>query len=198
MFHPGTLPKMKPLNSDSQTSSYQHNMTAKGAAQKVVACNIIRNKTPRHQHLSNYYLCFKRTQVFLQYMNICDCLCGLVVRIPGYRSRWPGFDSQCYQIFWEIVGLERGPLSLVSTIEELLGRNSSGSGLENREYGHWDPLRLPRDILYLQKLAPTSLTCGGHSVGIVRFRAKTTELVLYEHLSVGLLWGFVHCKVMSV
>jgi hypothetical protein len=37
------------------------------------------------------------------------------------------------------VALERGPLSLVSTIEELLGRNSSGSGLENREYGHVDP-----------------------------------------------------------
>jgi hypothetical protein len=33
------------------------------------------------------------------------------------------------------MGLERGPLSLVSTIEELLGRKSSGSGLENREYG---------------------------------------------------------------
>jgi hypothetical protein len=29
----------------------------------------------------------------------------------------------------------------VSTIEELLGRNSSGSGLENREYGRGDPLR---------------------------------------------------------
>jgi hypothetical protein len=28
------------------------------------------------------------------------------------------------------VGLERGPLSLVSTIEKLLRRNSSGSGLE--------------------------------------------------------------------
>jgi hypothetical protein len=28
------------------------------------------------------------------------------------------------------VGLERSPLSLVSTIEELLGRKSSGSGLE--------------------------------------------------------------------
>jgi hypothetical protein len=39
------------------------------------------------------------------------------------------------------VGLERGPLSLVSTIEELLGRNNSGSGLENREYGRGDPLR---------------------------------------------------------
>jgi hypothetical protein len=33
------------------------------------------------------------------------------------------------------VGLERGPLSLVSTTEELLGRKSSSSGLENREHG---------------------------------------------------------------
>jgi hypothetical protein len=47
----------------------------------------------------------------------------------GYRSRGPGIDSQCYQIFWEVVGLERGPFSLVSTIEEPLGRNDSGSGL---------------------------------------------------------------------
>jgi hypothetical protein len=39
-------------------------------------------------------------------------------------------------VFWKIVGLERGPLSLVSTIEELQGRNSSDSGLENLEYGH--------------------------------------------------------------
>jgi hypothetical protein len=28
-----------------------------------------------------------------------DRLCGLVVRVPGYRSRGPGFDSQRYQIF---------------------------------------------------------------------------------------------------
>jgi hypothetical protein len=45
-----------------------------------------------------------------------------------------GFDSQRYQIFWEVVGLERGPLSLVSTIEELFERKSSGSGLENQNY----------------------------------------------------------------
>ena len=49
-----------------------------------------------------------------------DRLCGLVVRVSGYRYRDLGFDSRRYQIFWVIVGLERGPLSLVRSIEELL------------------------------------------------------------------------------
>jgi hypothetical protein len=70
-----------------------------------------------------------------------DPFCGLVVRAPGYRSRDPEFDSRHYQIFLEVVGLEQGPLSLESTIEELFGRNSSGSGLEIREYGRRDPRR---------------------------------------------------------
>jgi hypothetical protein len=39
------------------------------------------------------------------------------------------------------VSLERGPLSLVITIEELLGRKSSGSGLESQEYGRRDQSR---------------------------------------------------------
>jgi hypothetical protein len=39
------------------------------------------------------------------------------------------------------VGLERVPLTLVSTIEELLERESSGFGLESREYGRRDPSR---------------------------------------------------------
>jgi hypothetical protein len=39
------------------------------------------------------------------------------------------------------VDLEQGPLSLVSTIEELLERKSSGSGLESRDYGRRDPSR---------------------------------------------------------
>jgi hypothetical protein len=38
------------------------------------------------------------------------------------RIQRPGFDSQRYQIFREVVGLERGPLSHVSTTEELLDR----------------------------------------------------------------------------
>jgi hypothetical protein len=44
------------------------------------------------------------------------------------RSR---FDSRHYQIFWEVVSLERGPLSLVSISEELLVRKNSGCGLES-------------------------------------------------------------------
>jgi hypothetical protein len=51
------------------------------------------------------------------------------------QVRRPGFDSLRNQIFWGVVGLERGPLSVVSTTEELLDRNSSGSGLRNRYYG---------------------------------------------------------------
>jgi hypothetical protein len=39
------------------------------------------------------------------------------------------------------VGLERRPLSIVSIIEELLGRKRSGYGLESREYGRRDPSR---------------------------------------------------------
>jgi len=52
-----------------------------------------------------------------------DRLCSLVVRVYGYRYRGPGFDPRRYQIFLVVVGLERGPLSLVSlvsSIEELL------------------------------------------------------------------------------
>jgi hypothetical protein len=50
------------------------------------------------------------------------------------------------------VGLERGPLSLVSTSEELLKRESSGSSLERREYGRRNPSRWPRGNFYPQKV----------------------------------------------
>jgi hypothetical protein len=80
--------------------------------------------------------------------------------------------SRRYQIFWEVVGLERGQLSLVRIIEELLEWKSSGSGRESRINGRRDPLRWPRDTLYPQKLALTSPTSGSRSVGIVRLRIK--------------------------
>jgi hypothetical protein len=81
-----------------------------------------------------------------------------------------GFDSRCYQISWEVVGLERGPLSLVSTTEELLERNGSGSGLESWEYGRRDPSRWPCCTLYLQKFSLTSPTSDGCSASIVLSR----------------------------
>jgi hypothetical protein len=78
------------------------------------------------------------------------------------------------------VGLERRPLSLVSTIEELLGRKNSGSGLENREYGHGDSSRWPRGTPYPQKLALTSPISGGRSVGIIRSRTQATEFSFFK------------------
>jgi hypothetical protein len=64
---------------------------------------------------------------------LSDRLCGLVVRVSGYKSRGPGFDSQPYQNNRQVRGLERGPLSLVITSEELLEKRSSGFDLENRD-----------------------------------------------------------------
>jgi hypothetical protein len=49
---------------------------------------------------------------------------------------------------------------------------------QNQKYGRGDPLRWPRDTLYPQKLPLTSPTSGGRSVGIVRLRAKATEVFL--------------------
>jgi hypothetical protein len=83
-----------------------------------------------------------------------------------------GFDSRRYEIFWEVVDL--GPLSLVRTIEELLERKSSDSGLEIREYGRRDPSRWSRGTLYPKKVALTSPTSGSLSVGIVRSRTQAT------------------------
>jgi hypothetical protein len=97
------------------------------------------------------------------------------------RRSW--FYSRRYQIFWEAVSLKLGPLSLVSKIEELLGRNSSGSSLESLEYGHRDPLRWQSDTLYPQKLALTSPTSGDSSVGVVLSRTQATVfLFLTERL----------------
>jgi hypothetical protein len=53
---------------------------------------------------------------------LVDRLCGLVVRVLGYRSGGPGSIPGTTRIKKTVVGLERGPLSLVSTTEELLDR----------------------------------------------------------------------------
>jgi hypothetical protein len=53
------------------------------------------------------------------YTNV-DRLCGLLVRVLGYRSGGPGSIPGTTRKI--VVGLERGALSLVSTTEELLDR----------------------------------------------------------------------------
>jgi hypothetical protein len=77
------------------------------------------------------------------------------------------------------VGLDRGPLSLVRSLEELHEQKSSGSrsrkqrltAVGTRCADHVTPI-------YPQKLALTSPTGGGRSVGIVRLRTKATEFSL--------------------
>jgi hypothetical protein len=127
-------------------------------------------------------------------LNYSSSLSGPPLWSSGYSS-WlqvqkSGIDSRRYQIFWEVVGLERVPISLVSTVEELLETKSIGSILEMREYDRRDPSRWPRGNLYPQKLALTWPTSGGHSVGIVRSWTQATKnlvcpsmsmLQLYKH-----------------
>jgi hypothetical protein len=70
------------------------------------------------------------------------------------------------------VGLERGPLNLVRIIEELLERTVAVPVKKTEINGRGDSFRWPRDTLYVLKLALTSPTSGGRSVGIVCWRTK--------------------------
>jgi hypothetical protein len=96
---------------------------------------------------------------------LCFLLTASVIRVPGYKYGGLGFDSRHYQIFWEVVGLERGPLSLVSTIEELLGRN--------RKYTltTWHPS--------IRKSWHELGDKGGRSVGILLSRTKAKWIVSF-------------------
>jgi hypothetical protein len=102
---------------------------------------------PVRYELNVYMLCRKRRPPLWSsgqssWLHIGDVLCFLrgtnwiyicyveESRPPLWssgQSSWlyiqrSGFDPRRYQVFWEVMGLERDPLSLVSTTEELLGR----------------------------------------------------------------------------
>jgi hypothetical protein len=93
------------------------------------------------------------------------------------QIRRPGIDSQHYQKK-KLVGLERGPISLVSTTEELLDRKVAAP-VYKTEYTvvgirHLDHVA----ISIRKKLTITSPTSRGLSVGIVRSRTQTMEFSL--------------------
>jgi hypothetical protein len=56
--------------------------------------------------------------LFLRLWEELTAPCGLVVRVPGYRSRGPG-SIPCASRFFLRSGVERGPLSLVRITEAL-------------------------------------------------------------------------------
>jgi hypothetical protein len=76
------------------------------------------------------------TILIRMYLNNHSGLCGLVVRVLGYRSGGPSSIPGTTRK--KSSGSGTGPFSLVSTTEELLDRKSSSFCLENREYGHRD------------------------------------------------------------
>jgi hypothetical protein len=91
---------------------------------------------------------------------------------PEARVRFPAPPGK------NVVGLERGPLSLVSTIEELLDRKVAAPvyNIENTAVGIRHADHVAPSIR--KRLAITSPTSGGRSVGIVRSRTQTMEFSL--------------------
>jgi hypothetical protein len=81
----------------------------------------------RNDNYSLAAFCFQIVVTFI------DRLCGLVVKVSGYRSRDPTFDFRCYQIFLDVVGLKLAPFSLVRINDELLEWKLAAVGLENRD-----------------------------------------------------------------
>jgi hypothetical protein len=102
-----------------------------------------------------------------------DRLCGLVFRVLSYRPGGPGSIPGTTRK--KLVGLERGPLSLVCTTEELLDKKVAApvQKTEDTAVGIRHADHVAPSIR--KKLAITSPTSGGRSVGIVRSRTQTME-----------------------
>jgi hypothetical protein len=71
-------------------------------------------------------------------------------RYGRFNSLW---DKKISVALFRERTIPTAPLSLVSTTEELLRRESIDCGLESREYGRRDPSLWPRDTFYQQKSA---------------------------------------------
>jgi hypothetical protein len=92
-----------------------------------------------------------------------------------------GFDSQCYQIFWEVVGLKQTRVQLKGYLEEKVAAPVYKA--ENMAIGiSW------RGTLYPQKLALTSPASGGRLIGIICSRTwamKFSSVFLKQKILTG-------------
>jgi hypothetical protein len=99
---------------------------------------------------------------------IVDSLCHLVVRVLGYISVGPGSIPGTTRK--KSSGSGKGSTQTREYNWIATWKKSSGSSLENREYGHRDPSRWPHGTLYSQKI-------GNH------FADKRRSLGLYSSLA---------------
>jgi hypothetical protein len=158
------------------------NKTVSSLDQIALKCWVIRESLHRNKRYGTCRgICLGRS-------SLCLLLLEMHIGPPLWssgQSSW--LDIQRSRVrFPAVVGLERGPLSLVSITEELRKWKSSGSGSRKlkltavriRCADHGAPS-------IRKKLALTSPTNGGRSIGIVRLRTKVTELVQFRNVYQG-------------
>jgi hypothetical protein len=93
---------------------------------------------------------------------------------------------------WEVGGLERGPLSLMITTEELLEKRSSDFGLESvgiRCADHVTPST--------RKSRHYFADSDGRSIGILRLRTKATEFSFFFLQGKKLKGGTVYSTLLE-
>jgi hypothetical protein len=122
------------------------------------------NAKPCSKYKKTLYLCSLFTRTHFKYSQICFAyiLCQLHDAVHYYiwfcwvqDMKIKPLQEMLVRLKARYEYLQRGPLSLLSTFEELFWRKNTGSGLESREYGSRDPSHWPHGTLYSQTLALT-------------------------------------------